>query len=157
MHRPYCSFVRWDGELCRQHWTTTVPLCRLMKSAYGPPRTNPTKRCPQNGLCWLMKLCNFNKTLVSSQIQNYNYNVQYFSTRRKINHQARPTKMALSKRKRNYVIRMDGFIFWRLMRLDCVVAKASNLIIRTHVFVKTSLRCQYIFGFFYRMQYHLMN
>lgn len=126
VHRPYCSFVRWDGELCRQHWT----VCRSMKTAYGPPLSVLKKQFPQNGVRRTSQLSNFNKTRVSSQMQKMKYNNVYFFPRgEKRDLHVRPTKMALSKRKRNYVIRMDGFILRRLFCADCVVETGNTVTI----------------------------
>ncbi len=59
--------------------------------------------------------------------------------------QARPTKMALSSEKRNYVIAMDGFIFGRLTYLDCVVVKGSHFVIGKFTTLNKNHCVEYIF------------
>lgn len=52
---------------------------------------------------------------------------------------ARPTKMAHSTRKGNYVIRVDDYISWRVLCPDSAVDIGTYVTIRKYTYIKQSL------------------
>lgn len=130
IHRPYCSFVRWDGDLCRQHRTTAVQTWLVLKTAYGSLLTNPTKWLPENAKAEEVKQS-------SRAVSNEKWETQrliFLYTRRK----NESTKMALSRRRTHYVIGVDCFILRR-----CCVLSVRYIWTVTESFVIRKLYNQY--------------